>query len=117
MIAAATNCGPTRTMPIDFKKHSREKTMKAFSDKPSTRRAVLGGAAVAGAAVISAPYIRNAEAAEPATWKVQTAWPAGVGLNTFKTWAATIKEKTGGELEFKPCAAKEVVGDFELLDG
>ena len=35
----------------------------------------------------------------------------------FKTWAATIKEKTGGELEFKPFAAKEVVGDFELLDG
>jgi len=28
-----------------------------------------------------------------------------------------IKEKTGGELEFKPYAAKEIVGDFELLDG
>ena len=36
---------------------------------------------------------------------------------TFKTWCGTIKEKTGGELEFKPFAAKEVVGDFELLDG
>ena len=31
--------------------------------------------------------------------------------------AGTIKEKTGGELEFKPFAAKEVVGDFELIDG
>ena len=51
------------------------------------------------------------------TWKVQTSWPAGVGLQTFKTWCATIKEQTGGELEFKPFAAKEVVGDFELLDG
>ena len=48
---------------------------------------------------------------------MQTSWPAGVGLATFKAWAATIKEKTGGELEIKPFAAKEVVGDFELLDG
>ena len=91
--------------------------MKVRPDTPATRRAVLGGATVAGAAIISAPYIRNAEAAETTTWKVQTSWPAGVGLNTFKTWAASIKEKTGGELEFKPFAAKEVVGDFELLDG
>ena len=91
--------------------------MKVRPDTPSTRRAILGGAAVAGAAIISAPYIRSAEAAETTTWKVQTSWPAGVGLNTFKTWAASIKEKTGGELEFKPFAAKEVVGDFELLDG
>jgi len=29
----------------------------------------------------------------------------------------TIKDKTGGQLEFKPFAAKEIVGDFELLDG
>jgi len=91
--------------------------MKVRPDTPATRRAILGGAAVAGAAIISAPYIRNAEAAETTTWKVQTSWPAGVGLNTFKSWAASIKEKTGGELEFKPFAAKEVVGDFELLDG
>ena len=91
--------------------------MKTRQDTPTTRRAVLGGAAVAGAAALGAPYIRNAEAAETTTWKVQTSWPAGVGLNTFKTWAASIKEKTGGELEFKPFAAKEVVGDFELLDG
>ena len=77
-----------------------------------------GVAATAGAAaVIGAPFIGNARAATTTTWKVQTSWPAGVGLQTFKAWAATIKEKTGGELEFKPFAAKEVVGDFELLDG
>ena len=84
--------------------------------RPATRRKFLGGAAIAGAAV-AAPYIRNAEAATTTTWKIQTSWPAGVGLNTFKTWANSIKEKTGGELELKPFAAKEVVGDFELLDG
>ena len=91
--------------------------MKVRPDTPSKCRAILGGAAVAGAAIISAPYVRNAEAPKTTTWKVQTSWPAGVGLNTFKTWAGSIKEKTGGELEFKPFAAKEVVGDFELLDG
>ena len=87
-------------------------------DKRRTRRHIIqAGVASAAGAVIAAPYIRNAEAATTTTWKVQTSWPAGVGLKTFKTGARTIKEKTGGELEFKPFAAKEVVGDFELLDG
>ena len=81
------------------------------------RRFLRTGALAAGAATLAAPHIRNAEAAETTTWKVQTSWPAGVGLATFKTWCGTIKEQTGGELEFKPFAAKEVVGDFELLDG
>jgi len=90
--------------------------MERTTSEQTTRRKFLGGAAVAGAAV-AAPYIRNAEAATTTTWKVQTSWPAGVGLNTFKTWCNSIKEKTGGELEFKPFAAKEIVGDFELLDG
>src|SRR3954453_8790550 len=91
--------------------------MKVRPDTPAPRRGLLGVHHFVGTAIISAPYIRNSEAAETTTWKVQTSWPAGVGLNTFKTWAASIKEKTGGELEFKPFAAKEVVGDFELLDG
>jgi len=83
-----------------------------------SRRRVLKTAAIAGsAAIVGAPFIRNAAAAETTVWKVQTSWPAGVGLQTFKTWAASVKEKTGGELEIKPFAAKEVVGDFELLDG
>ena len=85
-----------------------------------TRRRLLktAGVAAAGtAAVVGAPFIRNAKAAETTVWKIQTSWPAGVGLNTFKAWANSIKEKTGGELEIKPFAAKEVVGDFELLDG
>ncbi len=92
--------------------------MTKSSREGATRRHVLksGAVAVAGAA-LAAPYIRNAEAAETTTWKVQTSWPAGVGLATFKEWCGTIKDKTGGELEFKPFAAKEVVGDFELIDG
>ena len=74
-------------------------------------------AAVGAASVLGAPFVGNARAATTTTWKVQTSWPAGIGLATFKAWANTVKEKTGGELEIKPFAAKEVVGDFELLDG
>jgi TRAP-type mannitol/chloroaromatic compound transport system substrate-binding protein len=95
-------------------------SLKGSGGVQATRRGILktGGAVAAGAAaMMSAPFIRDAQAAETTTWKVQTSWPAGVGLQTFKAWCATIKEQTGGELEFKPFAAKEVVGDFELLDG
>ena len=85
----------------------------------STRRRLfktVAASAVGAAAVAPGPFIRTAAAATT-TWKVQTSWPSGVGLDTFKAWCGTIKDKTGGELEFKPFAAKEVVGDFELLDG
>src|SRR5436190_2276514 len=94
------------------------KTPKQSSvEQPSRRRVLKTAAAAAGTAALAAPFIRNAAAAETTVWKIQTPGPAGIGLQTFKTWCGTIKEKTGGELEFKPFAAKEVVGDFELLDG
>jgi len=94
------------------------KVQTAPETEPARRRLLKAGAAAAGtAAIVGAPFIRTAEAAETKVWKIQTSWPAGVGLTTFKNWCGTIKEKTGGELEFKPFAAKEVVGDFELLDG
>mgnify|MGYP000884170383 FL=1 len=80
------------------------------------RRRVIALGAVAAAGTVAAPYVRKAEAAETTVLKIQTSWPAGVGLETFKKWCGTIKEKTGGELELKPFAAKELVGDFELLD-
>ncbi len=88
-----------------------------MNDKAETRvsRRKLIGGALAGA--VAAPHVANAQAAQTTVLKVQTSWPAGVGLDTFKTWCTTIKEKTGGELEFKGFAAKELVGDFELLDG
>src|ERR1044071_8364430 len=104
-----------------MKDDSKAPESAAPGGKPSavSRRKFLGAAAATAAAgtITGAPYIRNAAAAQTTTWKIQTSWPAGVGLNTFKSWCSTIKEKTGGELEFKGFAAKEIVGDFELLDG
>ena len=50
------------------------------------------------------------------TWKVQTSWPAGVGLEVFKSWCNSIVEKTGGELAFEAYGADELVGGFQLFD-
>ncbi|TDI63236.1 MAG: twin-arginine translocation signal domain-containing protein [Alphaproteobacteria bacterium] len=94
------------------------------SGKVVTRRGLLKGAAVATGAVAVAtaskglgfPYIGNAEAAKTTTWRIQTSWPGGIGLKLFKDWCNGIKEKTGGELAFKPFGAKDVVGEWQLFD-
>ena len=50
------------------------------------------------------------------TWKVQTSWPGGVGLDVFKAWCNQIVEKTSGELAFTPFGAKDLVGEFQLFN-
>jgi len=85
-------------------------------EKNQRRKFLKSAAAVGGAAVLGAPYIRNAEAAKTTTWKIQTSWPGGIGLTIFKEWCNSIIEKTGGELAFKPFGAKDVVGEFQLFD-
>ncbi|MET0069694.1 MAG: substrate-binding domain-containing protein [Candidatus Thiodiazotropha sp.] len=81
------------------------------------RRQFLKSSAAAGALTITgAPFIGNAVAAETTTWKIQTSWPGGIGLEVFKDWCNRIVEKTGGELAFKPFGAKDVVGEFQLFD-
>lgn len=94
-------------------------TDHAGSSQPTEnkRRSFLKvSAAVGTAAVIGAPFIGNAEAAKTTTWKIQTSWPGGIGLDIFKKWCNGILEKTGGELAFKPFGAKDVVGEFQLFD-
>ncbi|MGB8622618.1 MAG: TRAP transporter substrate-binding protein DctP [Paracoccaceae bacterium] len=83
--------------------------------KPTTRRGALRTLAGAGAATLAAPHIAGAQA-NGTTWKVQTSWPGGIGLQTFKDWCASIEEKTGGELAFQAFGANDVVGDFQLFD-
>jgi TRAP-type mannitol/chloroaromatic compound transport system substrate-binding protein len=89
----------------------------AATDRTQGRRKFLKTAAAAGgAAILGAPYIRNAQAAKTTTWKIQTSWPGGIGLEIFKEWCNGIVEKTGGELAFEPYGAKDVVGEFQLFD-
>ena len=98
-------------------KRDPAQTSSASTPPTSNRRKFLKTAAAGGAAAImGAPYIRNAKAAETTTWKVQTSWPGGIGLEIFKEWCGSIVEKTGGELAFQPFGAKDVVGEFQLFD-
>lgn len=78
--------------------------------------AVGGSTAVlATSGQIGAPFVATAKGAGT-TWKIQTSWPGGIGLEIFKNWANSIADKTGGELAFQPFGAKDVVGDFQLFD-
>lgn len=103
---------------------------RAKPNKSSGRRAFLAGAAVglaAGAAGGAAGSRLMPAAGRPGApaivaggesgtvWRVQTSWPGGVGLDTFRAWCAGIVEKTGGELAFEPYGADELVGEFALV--
>ena len=86
-----------------------------------SRRKFLKGAVVAGGAaglVASSNLGFNIRTAKAAgiTWRIQTSWPGGIGLQIFKDWCNSIADKTDGELSFKPFGAKDVVGDFQLFD-
>ena len=85
--------------------------MKTITNRRGAMRA-LAGAGVAG---LAAPHVASAQASGT-TWRIQTSWPGGAGLQIFKDWCATIEEKTGGELAFQPFGANDVVGDFQLYD-
>ena len=82
---------------------------------PFSRRRFIAGAGTAAAGTLVMPAIATA-AGETTTWKIQTSWPGGAGLQIFKDWCATIVEKTGGQLAFEPFGANDVVGDFQLYD-
>ena len=85
--------------------------------KPASpgRRAFLRAAA-AGAAVLAAPHVRNAEAARSHVWKVQSTWDAGTtGYRLFEAWAKSFQEKSDGELEMRPFPAKAVAADNNAL--
>ena len=86
-----------------------------MTTKSTTRRQAIRTMAGVSAAALAAPSIATA-AAHTKTWKIQTSWPGGAGLQIFKDWCATIVEKTGGELAFQPFGANDVVGDFQLYD-
>lgn len=95
---------------------SSKKAPEQIDRRSALKRVALGGAAVAAASTgVSMFNIRTAKA-ETTTWRIQTSWPGGIGLDVFKKWCDSIVEKTGGELAFKGFGAKDVVGDFQLFD-
>jgi len=97
------------------KSRTTTKGGEEVTQKTTTRRGALRAFAAAGASTLAAPHIASAQA-NGTTWKIQTSWPGGAGLQIFKDWCATIVEKTGGELALQPFGANDVVGDFQLYD-
>ena len=79
------------------------------------RRAFLRRGALGGAAALAAPAIATAQG-QTTVWRVQTSWPGGVGLETFRAWCASIVEKTGGELAFEAYGPNDITGEFQLYD-
>ncbi len=92
--------------------------MEKEKGKKTTRRNFLKSAAAVGVGAAAAPVLFNIKTAKAATttWNIQTSWPGGIGLEIFNDWCNGIIEKTGGELAFKPFAAKAVVGEWQLFD-
>jgi TRAP-type mannitol/chloroaromatic compound transport system substrate-binding protein len=101
-----------------MKKDTAQKIDKKQKVKKTTRRKFLKTAVAAGAGAAAAPMLFNIRTAKAktTTWRIQTSWPGGIGLEIFNNWCNTIVEKTGGELAFKPFGAKAVVGEWQLFD-
>ena len=83
------------------------KTREAVEGVIEGRRKFLKSAAIAvggstavlaASGQVGAPFVATAKGADT-TWKIQTSWPGGIGLEIFKDWANGIADKTGGELD------------------
>ena len=71
---------------------TKKKTETVAEKTSSTRRGLLKPGL--GAALIGAPFIRNAQAATPTTWHVQTSWDAGpTGSNLIEDWTGSLTDK------------------------
>lgn len=80
------------------------------------KKTIQTTAAVGAVTVAGAPFISTAQAAKTTTWKIQSVWDAGtVGYTLFDEWCNQMIEATGGELAFKPFAAKSVAADNNSL--
>ena len=77
--------------------------------------AAIGGTALLGAALITAPMIANAKE-KVHKWKIQTTWDAGTtGYTLFKEWCDGFEKKSGGQLIVKAFPAKSVAADNNAL--
>ncbi|MEL6220121.1 MAG: TRAP transporter substrate-binding protein DctP, partial [Pseudomonadota bacterium] len=86
-----------------------------FRGEKQTRRRVLQAAAGVGAGALAAPAIATAQG-RTTTWRVQTAWSGGAGLEVFREWCGSIAEKTGGQLAFEPFDPSNGVGGFKIYE-
>jgi TRAP-type mannitol/chloroaromatic compound transport system substrate-binding protein len=101
---------------MDPKRSSTGRRAVSAAADTGRRKFIRNAALVGGAAVLGAPYIRNAQAARGHVWKVQSVWDAGTtGYSLFQEWCNGFEEKSGGELKVKPFPAKSVAADNNAL--
>ncbi len=73
-----------------------------------------GGAAALGG--LSAPYLRDANAAKGKTLKIQSLWTENtIGYRTFKRWCDSIQELTSGEVTLSPFPGGTITGVFDMM--
>ena len=89
--------------------------MKEKKTVSNRRKFLKGSAAAAATTAISAPFIGNAQAQSTTTWKIQTSWPGGIGLEIFKEWCNSIVEKTGGELGVQAIWSQRCCGRLPII--
>ena len=91
------------------------KTTTYESQGVSPRRGFLKSLAIA-ATFCGASLLGATQAQAATTWKIQSVWDAGtVGYTLFEEWCNGMKDKTNGELIFKPFPAKSVAADNNAL--
>lgn len=80
------------------------------------RRRVLFATAALGGGAMAAPFIGNAQVSEGRKLTIQSLWTENtIGYRTFKNWCESIKELTGGEVEFIPFAGGTVAEIFDMM--
>jgi TRAP-type mannitol/chloroaromatic compound transport system substrate-binding protein len=81
----------------------------------STRRKFIAGAAVAGAAVVTAPNVVKAQG--PISMRFQSTWPSKDIFHEYALdFGKKVNDMTGGDLKIEVLPAGSVVPAFQLLD-
>ncbi len=88
---------------------------KDTSQSKTSRRKFLGGAAVAGAAALTAPSVVKAQG--PINMRWQSTWPSKDIFHEYALdYAKKVNDMTGGDLKIEVLPAGAVVPAFGLLD-
>src|SRR4026208_146076 len=89
--------------------------MTSNKQSTSTRRKFLGGAAMATAAVVTAPSVVKAQG--PISMRWQSTWPSKDIFHEYALdFGKRINDMTGGDLKIEVLPAGAVVPAFQLLD-
>ena len=94
----------------------RTRQSSANATRNTTRRDALVATVAAGAGVVAAPFVVNAQVSSGKKLTLQSLWTEStIGYRTFKSWCESIIELTGGEIEFVPFPGGTVAEIFDMM--